>query len=1332
MKIVKHLYISLFLCLSLFSAAHCSAATAFFKQYDVSNGLFNNQARCVIEMPDHRMLVQTEGMFNLYDGRSFKELEYDRTKTVSVQSFINVNSYFDRQHRLWVKDFHNLYVIDTRNYKFLSPSDFLKASRIKVELENFFIDTDGNAWLMTVDYKLYFYDFKHPARLILRLPKPSTRADHVVVTDVVKLGNRYHLFMSNGILACLDGSRTRMLYRQRVETKTNGFRLHARILNSNTLLVRKCAGLYKFDVRTRRMQLVIGPNVSEFHCCKNGEVWASCDSGLIHLDKHLRLVSRINVIKESKLGKRIKDSWLGITVDHQGGVWLCSFNNGVMYYNPRAAMTSLYRNASANTAESNSLHSIVRYNDNMLFALSYNGLYVFDRRTHAFTSVGGMLGDVKGKSMIKDSKGYLWIATGNKGIICYHPLTGEVHKYGSAADKTGTDFNFCEEVGDGIYLVCYARNRLALFCPATNRYHLISDKYQKLYDYRCMVCACRVRGGFIIGTQNGLFFYDVRRDVADFKRFAALDGNKYSNKCNCIITDRQGRVWVGTQNGLLCYDEGRRMLRRYSSADGLPNSCIQSMTQDSNGNLWITTTNGMAKMRTDGNRVRILTLDKQDGIFECCFNERSLCAAAGMLYFGTTNGVCEVDLQKVKFPRMMLTPCVTDLFVHSNEMSRNGLENNMNITDRITADREVHLNYDENFITIGISALNYLFPSHTIYRYQLKDIDPHPICVSGRDGKISVSYTSLSPGDYRFVVQAAMYGQSWGKPVTIRIHIAPPFWLSWWAILIYVLVTAGIILYVLNVYIRFRRSKLELEQKERARLERENLDEMKFRFFTNISHEFRTPLTLIITPLQTLLARRDIPNEVARTLKVIQRSAHSLNALVTQLLDFRSLENHGETLRPTVVQVGALLSSVEKTFGEMARERGIEFSVTGNAFNVTFCLDLPKMQKIINNLLSNAFKFTHNGGSINLNADISEQQHLMLSVSDTGIGIKRDDINSIFNRFYQGDAVAPNSPLNTGSGIGLNMVKGYVELHHGTVSVDSEVGKGTRFNIDIPGNHPDAQAEDDVDDKTSVTAEPTGDENSIIENDSRKVSLLIVEDNPDFRNFMEDTLKDTYHIDTAGDGVETMRMLHDIEPDLIISDVMMPKMNGFQLCANVKNNFKLSHVPVILLTAENSDQGREDGYKSGADSYIIKPFNMNVLRTRICQLLEQREQRRKRFNNEVDVNPKEITITPLDEKFMSKALACVERNINNADYGVEAFSSDMAMERSNLYRKMQAIIGRTPSEFIRSIRLKRAAQLLKTKEYSVLDVSVMVGFNTMKYFTRHFKEEFGVTPSQYR
>lgn len=1334
MKTTLHRYLPILIILLLKSA--CSlASSALFRQYDVSDGLFNNQARMVIEMPDHRILVQTEGMFNLYDGHSFKELECDKTKAMDLQSFLNVKYYFDHHHRLWIKDFHHLYIIDTRTYQFLRPRNFFRASGIHSEFENFFLDADGNAWITTLDYKVYFYDFHHRAQLVFHLPQPVNRGNHVVVTDMVEVNSRYYIFTSDGWMRCLNRQRTKELYRQRLDIQKFGFRMLVRPQNNRTLIIRRCEGLFKYDLASRTMTMVIrDKGISDFFCCKNGEVWVSYTSGVYRLDKNLKTIANIDDIRESNLGKTVHDSWLGLTVDYQNGLWLCSFNNGVMYYNSKSTMTSLYKNGVAD-AGTNSFNGIIDYDNSRIFALTSDGLYLFNRFTHAFTNVGGRLSHVYGKSISKDSKGNLWIGTHQNGLYCYNPMSGAVQNYGTPTMKDSADFTFCEETGNGVYLVCSDKNRLALLSPSPYKYHLISDKFQKLYDFRYMVCACRIPGGFIIGTQNGLFFYSVRDDRVDFRRFAALNDNIYSNKCNFIITDRQGRIWVGTQNGLLCYDERRHHLKRYSSADGLPNSCVQSMAEDRHGNMWITTTNGMAKMTFDRGRLRILTLDKQDGIDKSNFQERSVCSLRDVLYFGTTNGIYEVNTERVNFPKIQLTPCVTDLFIHSSESTLNGFENMKEVTDRLSADNHLELKYNENFITIDISALNYLFPTHTIYRYQLVGIDRHPINVSGKEGKISVSYTSLPSGNYQFVVQAAMFGQPWGKPVTINIHVAPPYWFSWWAIMIYVTAIIAITLYVINLYIKFKRYELDLEQREKARLEREKLDEMKFRFFTNISHEFRTPLTLIITPLQALLSHADLPKDIKHTLSVIQRSAHSLNTLVTQLLDFRSLEQNGEVLQPSEVQLGALLNSIKNTFGEMAKERKILFSVTGNAFDTTFWLDLPKMQKIINNLLSNAFKFTNDGGSISLTADVDDGgQTLTLRVQDSGIGIKSEDIGKVFNRFFQGESAAPNSPLNTGSGIGLNLVKGYVDLHQGHITVSSEEGKGTCFKIEIPNQTEPNQTEpDSISAEGSLKEEDQDNDNiSAAETAHDKVKLLIVEDNADFREFLASTLGSTYHTDTAADGVEAMKMLHEFEPDLIISDVMMPKMNGFQLCTNVKNDFKLSHVPVILLTAETSDKGQEQGYKSGADSYITKPFSMNVLQARISQLLEQREQRKKLFSQEVSVDPKEITISPLDEKFMQKAMACIEKNINNADYNVEAFSSDMAMERSNLYRKMQAIVGKTPSEFIRSIRLKRAAQLLKTKEYSVLDVSVMVGFNTMKYFTQHFKEEFGVTPSQYK
>ena len=526
------------------------------------------------------------------------------------------------------------------------------------------------------------------------------------------------------------------------------------------------------------------------------------------------------------------------------------------------------------------------------------------------------------------------------------------------------------------------------------------------------------------------------------------------------------------------------------------------------------------------------------------------------------------------------------------------------------------------------------------------------------------------------------------------------------------------------------------EQENLKRQKEQHLDELKFRFFTNISHELRTPLALIITPLE-LLIRKAGDSALKSELEKILGNARDLLRLVNQLLDFRRLEQKGEQLKLSTVQIKPFIEDNVNHFGSLAHERHIGLSCEC-AFGQEdlFRLDAEKMTRVLNNLLSNAMKFTPEGGFITVQAGWQESSPagkgpngIRITVSDTGIGIPAEDLKNIFVRFYQSEGTQSH-PVNTGSGIGLHLVKGYMDLHNGEITVESTPGKGTCFTLLLPAQPPQTAASDSQAAIGSTLPDTEKAPESPVP-EGNKVTVLVAEDNEQFRMFMKDLLGQDFTVLTAADGQEGLAMAREYGPDLIISDVMMPHMDGYTFCRAVKDDVQCCHIPFILLTAKNSSESRSGAYEAGADSFIAKPFDIDVLHSRIRQLLEQRERRLASFRKGTHINPKEITITSLDEKLIQKALECIEKNMDNTEYNVEALSTDMGLERSSLYRKMQAIAGQTPTEFMRSIRLKRAARLLESGQYSVQEISWMVGFNTPRYFSSYFKEMFGMTPSAY-
>ena len=651
----------------------------------------------------------------------------------------------------------------------------------------------------------------------------------------------------------------------------------------------------------------------------------------------------------------------------------------------------------------------------------------------------------------------------------------------------------------------------------------------------------------------------------------------------------------------------------------------------------------------------------------------------------------------------------------------------MNRTDKI------ELRYDENFISIEFSGLNYANPDHTYYKYRLKNYEEGWV-ESHATAQGRAVYTGLRPGEYEFEVYAANGDKVWSKePARLSIVVHPPFWATYYAMAVYVLMVVGMVYWISRMYVHREKEKMMEERRANARRQQEHLEEMKLRFFTNISHEFRTPLTLILTPLGSLIKQQsDV--DLKQRLVVIYRNAEKLLQLVNQLLDFRKLEMQGERLSVSMGNIVVFVRDAVEAFCELVKEKGVTLAFESKIGHLYMNYDHDKVYKVVNNLLSNAVKFTPSGGRIAVRVENSVRngrEYVAVSVRDTGCGMEEKDKERIFTRFYQ---VESSHKSQSGSGIGLHLVKGYVDLHGGEITVDSRPGEGSVFTFFLPI---DLQHDEKVtiahgEDKETVgVSVPSAAEDGSEPSGERK-KLLIVEDNADFRAYLVHEFSSDFDVVEAGDGAEGEEMVREEWPDLVISDLMMPKRDGIAFCQRMKNDIHTSHIPFILLTAKMSDDARIESYKAGADSYISKPFNFEMLQVRVQKLIEQRETRKETFKKNIEITPSEITTTSLDEEFVKKAVAFVEKNMDDSEYSLEDLSSDLGLSKTHLNRKLTVILNMKPLQFIRSIRLKRAAQLLVGSQYNVVEIADKVGFNTIKYFNRYFKEEFGMTPTQYR
>lgn len=656
-------------------------------------------------------------------------------------------------------------------------------------------------------------------------------------------------------------------------------------------------------------------------------------------------------------------------------------------------------------------------------------------------------------------------------------------------------------------------------------------------------------------------------------------------------------------------------------------------------------------------------------------------------------------------------------------------DHNLILPEELDKVRKIVLDHKQNIFTVELATDNYILPSKTQYLYRLDELGDEWLSLAA--GTNRITFTNLSHGSYTLSVRAINSDGFQGTDVAqLSIIVRPPFWLSWWAYLCYSLVVVVALWFARRLLLKREREKFHIQQMEQEAAKNEEVNQMKFRFFTNISHELRTPLTLIISPLEELLVKES--DEARKTvLQLMYRNARRLLALVNQLLDFRKGEMSGHQLSLSEGDIVSYIREICNSFLLMADNKHIQFSFFSGVECFPMAFDADKVGKIVMNLLSNAFKYTPDGGRVTVMMEYIEEENewMEIKVSDTGIGIPDADTQHIFERFYQ--AAHKGMEETTGNGIGLSLVHDFVQLHGGSVEVFDNIGAGTVFVVRLPVRHVDVAAV--LPEPLVVLPESEKTTEAMAEQTSRKEFplLLVVDDNADFRMFMQHSLELQYRVKLASDGEEAWNMMQDELPDLVISDVMMPVMDGIELCRRIKADKRTAYIPVILLTARQAVEATVKGLEIGADDYVTKPFNMMVLVLRIRKLIEQSRYRHA-THAVIDPTPSDIVITSLDEKLIEKAIKYVEDNISRSNFSVEELSRGLGMSRVHLYKKLLQITGKTPIEFIRVIRLKRAAQLLRESQLHVSEVAYEVGFNSPRYFSRYFKEEFGMLPSEYQ
>jgi signal transduction histidine kinase/ligand-binding sensor domain-containing protein/DNA-binding response OmpR family regulator len=904
----------------------------------------------------------------------------------------------------------------------------------------------------------------------------------------------------------------------------------------------------------------------------------------------------------------------------------------------------------------------------------------------------------------------------------------------------------------------------------------------------------------------------------DYEFFTNTPGDSLSLSGNYVISlleDKKGTVWIGTYGNGICKvipsTDGKIQFKTYTTANGLCNDVIYSMEEDRSGNIWISTDNGLSKFNPE--KLTFQNFYIKDGLLNDQFYWNSSSSdEKGNLYFGGINGVNYFNPEKIEFYPRLPKIVFTDFQVFNQSVKiGEKLHGNVVLEKSVAETKELELSYKDNVFSIEFSALDYFLPDKITYAYKMEGVDQNWVNVT--PDRRFATYTNLSGGKYRFMVKASNSDGLWStEPTVLILTIKPPFWQTNWFRLVAVLALAfSVMAYIryrtrflheqkrkLEIQVRERTTQIE-EQKEKLREQSESLqrsnheladrqiliegqkielenqnkligeqrdevielnkkvsliNQLRLRFFTNISHEFRTPLTLIIDPLELLLKKLEGDQESIQTLKLINRNAQRLLHLINQLMNFRRIETGKIEIRVAQGDLTGFLKEIFVSFQDLANHQKINYSYITENEQKSCWFDPEKIENIFYNLLSNAFKFTPENGQISMQIKFTgpEQEqsglsfpHIHVEISDTGKGIAEEHLPYLFDRFYQAESTADNR--QKGSGIGLALTQELVQAMHGRISVESKINHGSKFTVKLPYRREDF-SENELDLTTDIQTvnlqskvEVISEEilhTDLYENqeplqiDKSKPLILIVEDNYDLRNFIMHSMNAEYRVIGAENGKEGFELAKKYTPDLIISDIMMPVMDGLELCSRLKKELHTSHIPVILLTAKAMIEHWIEGLETGADDYIPKPFNLKVLHLKIANLIESRKRLRLLYSQGNNPSPEESTSNQIDQQFMAKAYLIIEKYLKEEEFSVDQFAREMMVSKSLLFKKIKALTGYSIVDFVNMFKLRKAAsRLAANPQLNISEIAFEVGFNDPKYFSRIFRKVFGVTPSEY-
>lgn len=1317
-----------------------------FKHLEVSDGLSNNSVNTICKDRDGFMWFGTTTGLNRYDGYTFKIYQHAENDPGSLPDNYITDIVEMPDGRFWINTGRGYVLFDKERDCFITDvTGFMKNLESGGVPEQVFVDREGNTCLSVAGEGCYRY--KEGGKRLFFSYVEHSLPEHGV-TQIAECSDGLLLIYNTGLLVCLDRATLAIKWKSDEikkyipAGKTIEFSLF--VDRDNCIWAYSLMGIWAYDCGTKswrtdltgiwssRLDVIIHAVAQDIE----GRIWVGKDyDGIDVLEKETGKVT--SLVAHDDNGRSLPHNTIyDLYADRDGIMWVGTYKKGVSYYSESIFKFNMY--------EWGDITCIEQADENRLWlGTNDHGILLWNRSTG---KAEPFWRDAEGQlpnpvvSMLKSKDGKLWVGTFNGGLYCMDGSRVRSYKEGAGNALASNNVWALVEDDKGRIWIASLGGGLQCLEPLSGTFETYTSNNSALLENNVTSLCWVDNNTLFFGTANqGVGMMDMR--TREIKKIQGQSGNvKLSNDAvNHVYKDSRGLVWIATREGLNVYDTRRHMFLDLSPVAEAKGNFIAAITEDQERNMWVSTSRKVIRVTvaSDGKGGYLFdsrAYNSEDGLQNCDFNQRSIKTLHnGIIAIGGLYGVNVFAPDHIRYNKMLPNVMFTGLSLFDEAVKVGQLYGGRVLIKKELNDVEnVEFDYKQNIFSVSFASDNYNLPEKTQYMYKLEGFNNDWLTLPL--GVHNVTFTNLAPGKYVLRVKAINSDGYVGiKEATLGIVVNPPFWMSWWAYLLY---TVGLVIVLFLARYRMlkrEREKFHLQQIENEVAKNEEINNMKFRFFTNVSHELRTPLTLIISPLEGML--KETTDELQSTrLQLMYRNAQRLLHLVNQLLDFRKGEMSTHQLSLSEGDIISYVHSVCNSFLLMADKKHIQFSFFSGIDTFSMAFDADKVGKIVMNLLSNAFKFTPEGGRVTVMIEhvAGTPDILEIKIADTGIGISDVDKEHIFERFYQADHKGVEE--TTGNGIGLSLVRDFVTLHEGEVKVFDNIGMGSVFVIQFPVKHVETQVQ--LPEERGI---PVGDEeDKEMKEEAREETerknfplLLIVDDNEDFRIFMRYSLELQYRVKLAVNGKEAWEMMQEELPDLVISDVMMPQMDGNELCRLIKQDKRTAHIPVILLTARQNTEAKLEGLQTGADDYVTKPFNMTILVLRIRKLIELSRYHRV-TQGMIDPAPSEIVITSLDEKLIEKAIKYVEDNMSRTELSVEELSRELGMSRVHLYKKLLQITGKTPIEFIRVIRLKRAAQLLRESQLHVSEVAFEVGFNNPKYFSRYFKDEFGVLPSVYQ